>query len=275
MSQDNVGPPCDRCQSSGVYFNRQIEAGRYGHLELCICIEALCRCGGRKPYQYWDEDSQSLWCPCRPARMRMNWVNKLFKEADIAERYRWKFSDDFTAQAPDGTPVQAAGQVAVYLSSLVDFDEEPERGFLLHGPPGTGKTLLGCIMLNELMLRRGRRARFLNLSRTFFQRLKDTFSENSSDYGRTWPIFDELARMPYLMLDDFGTQRGTDWEKEMLYDLVDARYGEQRFTIITTNQTLDEVKQDSGGRVFSRLMEMCHTVSMEGIDYRQHLQARR
>ena len=266
---------CRQCNATGVYYNRQIEAGRYGQLELCTCTEALCRCGGRKPYQYWDENSHSSWCSCRPARTRLNWTSRLFKEADIPERYRWHFSADFAARAPDGTPIQVAGRVAEYLSTLVDFDEEPERGFLLYGPPGTGKTLLGCIMLNELMLRHGRRGRFLNLSRTFFQRLRDTYSENSRDYGRTWPIFDELCRLPYLMLDDFGTQRGTDWEGEMLYALVDARYGEQRFTVITTNQSLEEVKLDSGGRIFSRLMEMCHTVAMDGIDYRQHLQARR
>ena len=40
--------------------------------------------------------------------------------------------------------------------------------------------------------------------------------------------------MPYLVLDDFGIQRGTEWEIEMLYDLVDARYGDQRFTVVTT-----------------------------------------
>ena len=43
----------------------------------------------------------------------------------------------------------------------------------------------------------------------------------------------------------------------MLYDLVDARYGDQRFTVVTTNQPLDELKDLAEGRIYSRLVEMC------------------
>jgi DNA replication protein DnaC len=72
------------------------------------------------------------------------------------------------------------------------------------------------------------------------------------------------------VLDDFGVQRGTEWETEMLYDLIDARYGEGNFTIVTTNQSRSEL-EDSGGRVFSRLVEMCFLVDMQGQDYRKFL----
>ncbi len=81
--------------------------------------------------------------------------------------------------------------------------------------------------------------------------------------------------MPYLVLDDFGIQRNTEWEMEMLYDLIDSRYAEGRFTIITTNQSKEEVQELSRGRIYSRISEMCHQVETIGIDYRQHLQSRR
>jgi DNA replication protein DnaC len=202
-------------------------------------------------------------------------VARLFKQADIPERYRWKFQEDFHILAPDGTPVEFAEMVQSYVSTLADSGYEPRRGYLLYGSPGTGKTLLGCIMLNELILHRCKAGRFINLSRTYFQKLRDTFSETSKDYGQTWKIFEELCKLPYLLLDDFGVQRDTPWEQEMLYDLVDARYGEERFTIVTTNQPSSEIQQLSHGRVYSRLMEMCHLVEMEGMDYRLHLQPQR
>ena len=141
------------------------------------------------------------------------------------------------------------------------------------GRRAAAKPFWGCIMLNELILHRGRPGRFLNLSRKYFQQLRDTYSEDSERYGQTWQIIDALCKIPYLVLDDFGVQRGTEWELEMLYDLVDARYSEERFTIVTTNQPLEEIKQLSGGRIYSRLVEMCRLVAMDGDDYRQHLQA--
>jgi DNA replication protein DnaC len=266
---------CGRCNRVGLYFDPQVEAGRYGRLRVCRCVEEQCRCGGRPPYHYWDEESRSHWCGCRPFRLRLVQINRLFAQAEIPARYKWKFLEDFASTAPDGTPIPLTAQVAGYVSSLADGDEQPRRGFLLHGPPGTGKTLLGCIVLNELMLRWGKAGRFLNLSRTFFQKLRDTFSEDSQYYGQTWQIFEQLCRIPFLMLDDLGIQRGTEWEMEMLYDLVDARYGEERLTIVTTNQPLEEIKALAGGRIYSRLGEMCHLLEMGSVDYRQHLQGRR
>lgn len=216
-------------------------------------------------------------CPCRRHRRRLTQVTRLFKQAEIPDRFRWKFRSDFSAFAPDGhTPIvveQKAKKALDLVSWVVGSDEEPQRGFLFHGTPGTGKTLLGSIILNELILHRARAGRFLNLSRKYFQKLRDTYSQDSEHYGRTWQIVDELCKIPYLVLDDFGVQRGTDWETEMLYDLVDARYGEQRFTMVTTNQTLDEIRELSGGRIFSRLTEMCYSVQMNGTDYRQYLRS--
>lgn len=254
-----------------MYYDPRVEAGRYGQLRLCSCVEDRCRCGGRPPYYYWDEEARNQRCACWSARRRLTEVRRMFKEADIPERYRWKFQGDFQANAPDGTPVPLFYGIRGYVMALVE--KEPEQGFLLHGRPGTGKTLLSCIMLNELMLNRCKPGRFLNLSK-YLQQLRDTYSEDSDNYGQTWRIIESLGKIPYLVIDDFGVQRGTEWAKEVLYDLVDTRYAEKRFTVITTNQPLSELQQLSQGRIYSRLLEMCKLVEMEGEDYRQHLQPR-
>ena len=266
---------CGRCGGKGIFFEPHVEVGRFGELELCSCVTHRCQCVGYPPYRYWDEESKSCECFCRSARDRLVKTKRLFKEAQIPERFRWKFQDDFLHSAPDGTAVPLAGRVLPLVSSIVDRGAEPQCGFFLFGSPGTGKTLLGCIMLNELILQWSKAGRFLNLSRMYFQKLRATYSEESTHYGQTWQIVEELCNLPYLVLDDFGIQRNTEWEMEMLYDLVDSRYAEGRFTIITTNQSLEEVQQLSRGRIYSRISEMCLQVEMMGIDYRQHLQSRR
>ena len=270
---DTPSRPCLECGGTGIFYNSKVEAGRFGRLQLCNCTIEDCLCGGRQPYRYWDANGDGHWCPCRPKRRRLVEVQRLFKQAEIPTRYQWTFQDDFHFNAPNGSAIKFAAEVHSYVATLIDSGKEPSEGFLFYGRPGTGKTMLGCIMLNELMLHRGRPGRFLNLSRKYFQQLRDTYSEDSERYGQTWQIIDALCKMPYLVLDDFGVQRGTEWEQEMLYDLVDARYSEERFTIVTTNQPLDDIKQLSQGRIYSRLTEMCRLVDMDGDDYRQHLQA--
>lgn len=267
---------CPQCAGRGLFYDPHVEAGRFGSLKVCACVEDHCRCGGRPPYQFWGEDSQRQWCPCAPVRRRLAEVRRRFQEADVPSRFRWKFRHDFHATAPDGrTPLQVARKarrVVDYVGALVDDERDPQRGYLFYGVPGTGKSLLACIVLNELILHRNRSGRFLSLSMKYFQQLRDTYSAESERYGRTWQILEELCGMPYLVLDDFGVQRGTDWEMEMLYNLVDGRYSEERFTLVTTNQPLEDLQGLAhGSRIYSRLLEMCYLVDMTGEDYRQYL----
>ena len=273
QARDQGAAVCLRCGGGGIVYDPRVEVGRHGQLRICACVEETCRCWGRAPYYYWDEAARNQRCSCWPARRRLAELKRMFKDADIPERYRWKFQEDFHPATPEGAVVRIAQDARLYVSTLIDTDREPERGFLLHGSPGTGKTLLGCIMLNELMLNRRKPGRFLNLSK-YLQQLRDTYSEESDNYGQTWRIIESLGKIPYLVIDDFGVQRSTEWAKEVLYDLVDTRYAEKRFTVITTNQPLSELQQLSQGRIYSRLLEMCKLVAMEGEDYRQHLQPR-
>ncbi len=202
----------------------------------------------------------------------MTKTNRLFYQANIPERYKWKFIDDFRMAAPDGMPIDLAATVYLRIhQDLIEAAAEPKRGYLLHGNPGTGKTLMGCIALNELMLRWTKPGRFLKLSLNYFQKLRDSYKPDNVHYGQTGTILEELCSMPYLVIDDFGVEQGTDWQQEVLYDLVDARYGDQRFTVVTTNQPLDELKNLAKGRIYSRLVEMCQPIPMDGPDYRMHL----
>ena len=271
-SPQPIGGACSLCGGDGIWYDEEVKIGRFGALKICPHVLDMCRCGGELPYLFWDEDSNRQPCQCATARRRLVEISSMFKGADIPSRFRWKFSNSFRMSAPgSAVPLVAARKampVLEHITALLNDDREPQRGYLFCGVPGTGKTLISCIILNELILHRRRRGRFLNLSRKYFQQLRDTFSESSERYGQTFRIIDELCRLPYLVLDDFGVQRGTEWEMEVLYDLVDARYVDQRFTMVTTNGPVEEIQQLAGGRIYSRLVEMCYTVDMTGEDYR-------
>ena len=88
--------------------------------------------------------------------------------------------------------------------------------------------MLASILLNELMFHRRRPTRFVNLPRQLYPRLRDTYSEDSKRYGQSLAIVEVLEHVPYLVLDDLGVERGTEWEEEVLYGLIDARYAEEQ-----------------------------------------------
>ncbi len=81
-----------------------------------------------------------------------------------------------------------------------------------------------------------------------------------------------MAEVDILVIDDFGTQRDSPWEQETLYNLVDARYEAEKFTVFTSNNNPSQALKDiSDGRVLSRIREMCRLVEIQGPDYRNSL----
>ncbi|MGW1123842.1 ATP-binding protein [Streptomyces sp. NPDC002526] len=84
-----------------------------------------------------------------------------------------------------------------------------------------------------------------------------------------------LCRVQYLLLDDFGTAKTTEWTEEVCYRLINYRYNHCLPTVITSNlPARDENGPDLtdyvGARVASRLAEMVTTlVPMIGADRRR------
>ena len=81
--------------------------------------------------------------------------------------------------------------------------------------------------------------------------------DNKADYSPQWIYwpqyieelrdrgnyekFRDMARWPYLVLDDVLAERQSDWSTEKLHNLLGAR--DKRWTIITSNKSAGEIAQ--------------------------------
>ncbi len=79
-----------------------------------------------------------------------------------------------------------------------------------------------------------------------------------------------------LVLDELGASKPTDWVRDTMMQIINARYNDQKLTVFTTNyldtrHTLacETLEDRIGVRLRSRLYEMCQTVIIQGEDYRQ------
>ncbi len=256
--------------------------GSYGELKVCPHIEEACTCGNLPPYQIFDKNGEQSWCPCRGARLKLVETKRAFRESQIPKKYIWKFTEDFEVVS------DKAKMLIGIVNTLKDLPPgQPVQGYYIWGPAGSGKTLFASIILQELILKFGQAGKFIDLSRQFFQRLRDSYSVTDSSYGETGRILDELIDIPFLVIDDFGVQRNTQWEMEMLYNLIDSRYTAERPTFLTSNISIDkfkstmQVKSDDKNknsddktihipydRIYSRIKEMCKGIYFDLPDYR-------
>lgn len=83
-------------------------------------------------------------------------------------------------------------------------------------------------------------------------------------------VTDRVAKQPALVLDDWGVEKGSDWEQARLEMIIDYRYRARLLTVLTSNQDISDLARRSE-RIVSRFSdpEIAVTILNEGSDYRR------
>ncbi|MDR6857231.1 ATP-binding protein [Variovorax guangxiensis] len=137
----------------------------------------------------------------------------------------------------------------------------------LIGRPGVGKTHLAASIVSHVIRQRGRGA-CIHGVHEIMQMLRARMGAKKE--ARPWEdeietleeLRDWLGRVPLLVLDEIGVSRGSDWEAEQLFTIVDARYRHELPTIVVSNLPAGELKPLLGDRVYDRLREGSRMVPM-------------
>jgi DNA replication protein DnaC len=255
---------CQFCEFTGTVHDSGAYITGEELLHLCPkCSGLQCKCGAKPPY-YYAEEGRIVECPVRGLHIKIDRIKSLYQNSGIDKKYVWRFINEFNSVT------KHAENAKKLAYELITTFPHVEKGLYLWGNPGTGKTLLSTIILSELITRYAVEGRFLKISRNFFDKIRATYNENSSSFGQGNAIENEIANIDVLVIDDFGTQRNSAWELETLYDLVDARYEAEKFTIFTSNFDPDKAMKDLyEGRILSRIKAMCRIVDMSGPDQRE------
>jgi DNA replication protein DnaC len=175
---------------------------------------------------------------------------------------------------------KAAAQDWVLRWPMVD------RGLLFIGRPGAGKTHLAVAMARELALSKGARVLFYE-QRELLKSLQSTY--DSSSARNESDVLGPVLEAEVLVLDDLGAGRITEWGREVLHDILTARYNastnepgpDNRPLIMTTNRPAHAEGEESrtklsledclGQALMSRVYEMCHIVQAADFDYRRNV----
>lgn len=135
------------------------------------------------------------------------------------------------------------------------------RWLVLTGDVGLGKTHLAAGAMQEKM-KQGLYCLY-NLAASM------VFGWHAAYQSNTLAAYEEeLTTADLLFVDDLGKESATDNAKKFIISVFDNRYESDRSTIITTNFSLQQLRDVYGKPLISRLAEVAEFIAMTGEDYR-------
>lgn len=209
-------------------------------------------------------------CDCQAEEYRQEQQEKAFIQAQrtIEENKKrafppkslyhlWTFTND------KGTNPEVMKAAKNYADNFSEFRRQ-HIGLLFYGEKGTGKTYAAACIANEL-LERG-----ASVIMTNFSRISNDMQ--SSFHGKN-DYIDDICSVDLLIIDDYQAERETEYMREVVFTIIDARYSTGLPLVVTTNMSAEDFKaydtDRNTARVISRLLEMCHPVEVKGEDLRK------
>ena len=203
---------------------------------------------------------------CRHERSRREKLRiaKLFSSARIPRAYEGDTFADYTVTDGNRHAVESARWML-----------DGGSGVFLYGEKGTGKTKLAAIIANE-RARAGKAVLFASVP-DLMADIRSSFKD-----GTTSEAVQAVKNTPFLVLDDLGAEKMTEWVGEQLFCIVNHRYNERLQTVVTSNYSPTEIiahmatvdrrgnviDDIQGQRIMSRIYGMCERVEIKGADWR-------
>lgn len=252
MAQRDNGASGDYCDDDNLLICARCKTHKQAYktiLGQTMRVPIMCECEARA-----EDDARTH----RERIAAAERIDRLRERGLTDQRYlRWTFS-------ADDKKCQKVSDAARRYAEKWDEMRGKNIGLLFYGDIGVGKTFFAACIANYL-IDHGTSVLMSNVSRLM--------SGMAQDFGNgERKIMEDVTTIPLLILDDLGTERGTEYAVEKLQAMIDARYRSGKPLIVTTNLTPADLKHPTDvryKRVYDRVLEMCYPVLVTGESRRE------
>ena len=260
---------CEFCERTLVPIGRRAmmkaEIVEWTGWQKCICAESAKhqkKLEAEKEKQRIEEKESA-----RKALLQER-VRELFDMSQLGKRFITRTFDSWKQ-----TPInqQAYESAKKYVDNFDNYKEKG-IGLMMSGTKGTGKTHLAAAITIEL-INQGTPV-IMNTMIRLLGKIKDTYDGDLKETESS--LIDIYSTVDLLAIDDLGKERPNEWALEKLYTIINARYENLLPVVITTNYTIDRLKDrltvknnvETAEAIVSRLNEMCVGIEMNWEDWR-------
>ena len=238
MNADKLKEICPKC-------------GRHLYKKIIFCgspriVKVMCKCESDR----WREEQQKEDATERQIELKRKISNSLMDKKFAASTFdNWDFNK---------------GSRQMYMLGkkyAANFKECKNKGLglLVYGEPGNGKTYLASAIANELL------KQYVTVICVSINALLERIQETYNKWGNEAEsnVIKSLYNADLLIIDDLGVEKGSDWSRSIIYNIIDSRYRSNLPLIITSNlninlnQQYGILEERYSKRTESRILEMC------------------
>ena len=230
----------------------------------------VCKICGETLLEVWsDEDSGPVWqCSeeCRKKRKEQEYLARLERKRENPEEYMAGFGIPKKHISKSLDNFKGNSKI---VKICKDYSLQLLNSLFLTGSCGSGKTHLAVSVLREMVKNNLLEdATFITVPELLLE-IRQTFQPPSLGiiYSET-DVIESYTSIPFLILDDLGAEKASEWTITTLYLIIDRRNREERPTIFTSNLSLSEIEHRLSARIASRLAD-CQVIQLDMPDYRK------
>ena len=149
--------------------------------------------------------------------------------------------------------------------NFVQNFKQDYHNLFFYGTVGTGKSFLSGCIASEL-LQSGHSVIYFSASGLFDTLARYTFDTRAKE--ALSGFYEDIYNCDLLIIDDLGTEMTNTFVASQLFSCLNERHLRQKATIISTNLSLEELRDRYSDRVFSRITSHYDLCKLTGPDIR-------
>ena len=224
------------CSEHGAYTSTNFMGEHWSECPYCMGIRR-----DKEAKEQIERDKQA-----EIEREQRRWIAKIGSAA-IPERFKDRTLESYKAKT---TGQKKALAFAKEYAENFDKVLQTGRCAIFVGKPGTGKTHL-AIGIALAVMQQKRSPLFVTVQR-LIRRVKDSWHTKNETESQVVEVY---ASPDLLILDEVGVQFGSEFEKQVLFDVLNTRYENRKPSILLSNIPREQLADYLGERVTDRLRE--------------------
>ena len=200
-------------------------------------------------------------CTC----FRQAEISLIYEQSHIKELLETDNFDHLSYEFYQGEDLTRFTNAVRECQNFVKNFNSDYHNLFFYGTVGTGKSFLSSCIAKEL-IEQGKLVIYFSSAQLFETLSRSTFDRNSEEAASG--IYEDIYECDLLIIDDLGTELTNAFVSSQLFSCLNNRHLRRKSTIITTNLSLEELRDRYSDRIFSRITSNYGMCKLTGRDIR-------